>query len=186
MKVIKRVLHILLVTIGILSAIGLSYVGGYIVRWFVWLICFMWEIFNGQSYVTEWIANHDEIVHILCSFTFLPLLVLLLIIESDGDSYSSSAVNFRHSRNKYNYTDDLNDIKKRQFSFVDASGAYRRWGDDFIDFKGNWCSWGTGFYDYDGNYIKWGNSYKDSSGAYRRWGDDFIDGAGRWVTNIPQ
>ena len=23
--------------------------------------------------------------------------------------------------------------------FVDASGSYRRWGDDFVDCKGNWC-----------------------------------------------
>lgn len=65
--------------------------------------------------------------------------------------------------------------------YVDASGAYRNFGEDFIDCNGNWCRWGDGFYDYDGNYIRWGNTYKDSSGAYRRWGEDFIDGAGNWI-----
>ena len=186
MRFIKKVLHILLVAIGILSAIGLSYVGGYIVQWFVWLICFIWEILNGQSSVTEWVANHDKVVHILCSFSFLPILVLLVIVESGGNASSSLSADHRHNMNNYKYTDELNDIKKHQFSFVDASGAYRHWGDDFIDFKGNWCSWGAGFYDYDGNYIRWGNPYKDSSGAYRCWGDDFIDGVGHWVTNIPR
>ena len=90
--------------------------------------------------------------------------------------------------------------------YVDASGAYRMFGEDFIDCRGNWCRterkwkwawgkhqwsrgaerqnlcrWGEGFYDYEGNYIRWGNTYKDSSGAYRRWGEDFVDGAGNWV-----
>ena len=58
--------------------------------------------------------------------------------------------------------------------YVDASGAYRMFGEDFIDCRGNWCR-------YEGNYIRWGNTYKDSSGAYRRWGEDFVDGAGNWV-----
>ena len=51
--------------------------------------------------------------------------------------------------------------------YVDASGAYRMFGEDFIDCRGNWCRWGEGFYDYEGNYIRWGNTYKDSSGAYQ-------------------
>lgn len=38
--------------------------------------------------------------------------------------------------------------------YADASGAYRRGGEDFIDCEGNWCKWGTGFYDYDKNYIR--------------------------------
>lgn len=79
------------------------------------------------------------------------------------------------------YEEEREDIMRRQFGFVDCSGAYRRWGDSFVDFKGNWCQWGDGFYDYDGNYIRWGETYKDSSGAYRRWGDDFVDCDGNWV-----
>ena len=39
--------------------------------------------------------------------------------------------------------------------YVDASGAYRMFGEDFIDCRGNWCRWGEGFYDYEGNYIRW-------------------------------
>ena len=34
--------------------------------------------------------------------------------------------------------------------YVDASGAYRMFGEDFIDCRGNWCRWGEGFYDYEG------------------------------------
>ncbi len=29
--------------------------------------------------------------------------------------------------------------------YVDASGAYRMFGEDFIDCRGNWCRWGKGF-----------------------------------------
>ena len=87
-----------------------------------------------------------------------------------------------YSHNNFNSYDTLNSCSnKNNIVFADASGSYRRWGDDFVDCKGNWCKWGTGFYDYDGNYIRWGNMYKDISGAYRRWGDDFVDGNGDWV-----
>lgn len=79
------------------------------------------------------------------------------------------------------YEQDVREMKIKQFSFVDCSGAYRKWGDTFIDHKGNYCSWGSGFYDYDDNYIHWGSTYKDSSGAYRHWGDDFVDAAGNYV-----
>lgn len=79
------------------------------------------------------------------------------------------------------YEKEREDIKRREFGFVDCSGAYRRWGDSFVDTEGNWCQWGDGFYDYDGNYIRWGETYKDSSGAYRRFGDDFVDCEGNWV-----
>lgn len=88
--------------------------------------------------------------------------------QSNGSTYKS-------------YEQDVREMKIKQFSFVDCSGAYRKWGDTFIDHKGNYCSWGSGFYDYDDNYIHWGNTYKDSSGAYRHWGDDFVDAAGNYV-----
>lgn len=97
-------------------------------------------------------------------------------------NYGYSTSNNRTS-NSYSksYEEDLRETNRKQFSYVDCSGSYRRWGDDFVDHQGNWCSWGSGFYDYDDNYIRWGGTYKDSSGAYRRWGDDFVDGAGNYV-----
>lgn len=186
MRILKKLLYILLAIIGLAAAIGLSYIGGYIVRWFVWLICFIWELIGGQNTVTIWINHHDQAMHIICSFVVLPLLVFFVISGGTKDSSLSSASDTGSNERNYNYIDDLNDIKRHQFSFVDASGAFRRWGDDFIDCKENCCSWGSGFYDYDGNYIRWGSTFKDSSGAYRRWGDDFVDGAGHWVTNLPQ
>lgn len=87
----------------------------------------------------------------------------------------------RLNKEGFSYENEIDDSAKRNFLYVDASGAYRRWGEAFVDCRGNWCSWGSGFYDVEGNYITWGNMYKDSSGAYRRWGDDFVDGAGNYI-----
>lgn len=35
------------------------------------------------------------------------------------------------------YDSEMRDYEQRTFSFVDASGAYRRWGDDFVDGAGS-------------------------------------------------
>lgn len=179
MKIIKNIFYFLLAIVGIAAAIGISYIGGYIVRWFVWLICFICEIFLGENFIITWIGTHDTAMHIICSFTVIPILILGILSEGTGNT--SSAGSHHSQRNTYSYEDDLRDSRERSFCFVDVSGAYRRWGDSFIDHKGNWCSWGSGFYDYDDNYIRWGGTYKDSSGAYRRWGDDFVDAAGNYV-----
>lgn len=108
-------------------------------------------------------------------------------VNSNQSDKNQESINYSGTSNveKQNisitYENDREDYERRTFSYVDASGAYRRWGDDFIDCKGNWCKWGEGFYDMDGNYVKWGEMYKDKSGAYRRWGEDFVDGAGNYV-----
>lgn len=100
--------------------------------------------------------------------------------RSSNSGFNNSS-NSSNSQKTFSYEDEMRDYNRKHFCFVDASGAYRYWGDDFVDTKGNWCRWGTGFYDYAGNYIRWGSTFQDSSGAYRHWGDDFIDGAGNWV-----
>ena len=41
------------------------------------------------------------------------------------------------STNNYSYDSEMRDYEQRTFSFVDASGAYRRWGDDFVDGAGS-------------------------------------------------
>ena len=87
----------------------------------------------------------------------------------------------RDYQNRGYYEKPKQNISANKTTYVDASGAFRHFGDDFIDCKGNWCKWGSGFYDYDGNYIRWGETYKDSSGSYRKFGDDFVDGEGNWV-----
>ena len=182
MKILKKILYFLIAIVCIAAAIGISYIGGYIIRWFVWLICFIWEIFRGKNAVTIWIDNHDTIVHIICSFLTLPSMALIAFSES-GSTNSTTAGNYKNASN-FSYDDEVKEMNRNNFYFVDCSGSYRRWGDSFIDHKGNWCSWGSGFYDYDDNYIRWGGTYKDCSGAYRRWGDTFIDCAGNHI-HIP-
>lgn len=100
--------------------------------------------------------------------------------HSTSNAYTSTAVS--HQTNSYkSYEEDMRETKIRQFSFVDAQGNYRRWGDTFVDCKGNYVRWGGTFVDGAGNYVKWGNSFVDGSGSYRNWGDNFIDGAGNHV-----
>lgn len=181
MKIVKNIFCVVLGIIGIAGLIGLCCVGGYIIRWFLWLICFVWEIFFGKTALTTWIGNHDIATHIICSF-LTPIAFALIIFSESGDSSSSSGAN--HYSTTTSYYNGAESTNKNGFSFVDCSGCYRHWGDDFIDHQGNWCKWGTGFYDYDDNYIRWGETYKDCSGAYRRWGDTFIDCAGNHI-HIP-
>jgi len=96
-------------------------------------------------------------------------------------SYNSSG-NYSDNGNSYkSYEEDVRETKRHQFSFVDAEGNYRRWGDGFIDCKGNYVQWGGTFVDGAGNYVSWGNSFVDGGGSHRRWGDDFVDGAGNYV-----
>lgn len=165
-------------TLGIIALVIISAIGGYIIRWLLWLVCFLWEIFHGKNAFTIWVAHHDTIVHIICSVFTLPALALMILSESGSSSSTDSGTT--DGRN-INYENEVREMGRNSFSFVDCSGSYRRWGDDFIDHKGNWCSWGSGFYDYDDNYIHWGGTYKDSSGAYRHWGDNFVDDAGNYV-----
>ena len=95
--------------------------------------------------------------------------------HNSGYNYSVGEVSHK------SYEEDVRETKINQFSFVDASGSYRRWGDTFVDCKGNYVSWGGTFVDGAGNYVAWGNSFVDGAGNYRRWGDDFVDGAGNYV-----
>lgn len=95
--------------------------------------------------------------------------------HNSGDNYSVGVVSHK------SYEEDLRETKINQFSFVDASGSYRRWGDTFVDCKGNYVRWGGTFVDGAGNYVAWGNSFVDGAGSYRSWGDDFVDGAGNYV-----
>lgn len=95
--------------------------------------------------------------------------------NNSNRSYSDNRVSYK------SYEEDVRETKRHQFSFVDAEGNYRRWGDGFIDCKGNYVRWGGTFVDGAGNYVNWGNSFVDGSGSYRRWGDDFVDGAGNYV-----
>lgn len=95
--------------------------------------------------------------------------------EKSGKSCSSEEESYK------SYEEDLRETNINQFSFVDAEGNYRRWGDGFIDCKGNYVRWGSAFVDGAGNYVQWGNSFVDGGGSYRNWGDDFVDGAGNYV-----
>lgn len=95
---------------------------------------------------------------------------------------SNSSTSDHQTANSYkSYEEDVRETKRHQFSFVDAEGNYRRWGDGFIDCKGNYVQWGGTFVDGAGNYVSWGNSFVDGGGSHRRWGDDFVDGAGNYV-----
>lgn len=159
----------MLIFLGILLCIAL----GWLIRWGIWLGCFFLDFFCDWA-IIDWIVEHDTIMLVICSC----LAPFLLIGEKKSSDNSGKTSNLASEpRENFDYLNN----RKEFDCFVDASGAYRNFGDDFIDCEGNWCKWGTGFYDCDGNYIKWGNVYRDSSGAYRNFGDDFIDGSGNWV-----
>lgn len=164
---------LILVILGIMICIAT----GWLIRWMIWLACFFIDFWYDWA-IIDWIVEHDTIMLIICS-CIAPFLLLAEFIKTDSSDDASNQKK-SHSMNTNHTSGNLSDSKSAEF-FVDASGAYRNFGDDFIDCRGNWCKWGTGFYDYDGNYIKWGDIYKDCSGAYRRWGEDFIDGSGNWV-----
>lgn len=77
------------------------------------------------------------------------------------------------------YNRQMDAIYKREFSFRDFSGAYRRYGDKFIDSKGNWASW-DGFYDSAGNWAN-GDSFVDGHGNWASLDRGFWDFKGNWV-----
>lgn len=185
MELLLKILKIIgiIIIVGIIGIILIVISGfcGLILRWFTYLVCFIIDIFY-DSVIIDWIGEHDTAMLVICSCVSALGIVLWFfgLIQSDGNSHPVYSPNYSH--NNFNSYDTLNSCSnKNNIVFADASGSYRRWGDDFVDCKGNWCKWGTGFYDYDGNYIRWGNMYKDISGAYRRWGDYFVDGNGDWV-----
>lgn len=185
LDVIKKIFIAIGIVCLVVLGIGLCIVAGYIIRWLVWLFCFIIEIGSGSNAVIRWIANHDTAMHIICSCLAPVILVVSVICASTpNNSNNNKSNNYKDDNNNFNYEKEVKEMKRNSFSFVDCSGCHRHWGDSFIDHKGNWCSWGSGFYDYDDNYIHWGNTYKDSSGAYRHWGDDFVDCAGDYV-HIP-
>lgn len=184
MEVIKTILSFLFAALVVIVGVVLSYFVGYLLQWVVWLIFAIYELFLGGNAFTHWVANNDNIVHIICSVISFFLLAAGFADNGGHNRVVQSSNTEKDTENNFNYFDEAADMKRRNFSFVDCSGAYRKWGDTFIDHKGNYCRWGTGFYDYDDNYIYWGGTYKDCSGAYRHWGDDFIDVAGNYV-NIP-
>lgn len=95
--------------------------------------------------------------------------------EDNGDSSSFSG----------SYQKDIETAYIKGFSFVDASGAHRKWGDDFIDYKGNWCSWGGSFYDKELNYRSWGETFVDGCGNFGSLRDGFYDAAGNWIPGYP-
>lgn len=185
-KILKAMLLWFLFALAIIVAVTASYFGGFLIRWCVWFVGAIYEFIFGGNTFTHWVANHDGIVHIICSIFCFFLIIAIMVDAAEGSKKSGGTHTSQVKKETSNYFSDVEDMKRRNFSFVDCSGAYRRYGDTFIDHKGNYCRWGTGFYDYDDNYIQWGNTFKDSSGAYRRWGDDFVDGAGHWVTNVPK
>lgn len=196
MDTIKNIFSIIGILIlgvcGITIAIIGSFVCGLILRFCVYFICFILQIFGDFAFV-DWVDNHHTATLVICSL-ISALGIASPIMAGVKSSDSGKRVEYKNYRNDYSETyssyamnnmrsqfDSYLEEKRCRVVFADASGAYRKWGDDFVDCKGNWCKWGEAFYDYDGNYIRWGNTYKDMSGAYRRWGDDFIDGNGDWV-----
>lgn len=168
----------------ILCVVG-CYFLGYLIRWCIWLVGAIYELFFGRNAVTRWIANHDEAVRIICSVASFIVMVLNFIHgksdNSTGKSYENDDESSDNDENEFSYEKERSDMIKRNFIYVDCSGNYRCWGEDFVDHKGNWCKWGSGFYDYDDNYIPWGGTYKDSSGSYRNFGDDFVDCRGNYI-----
>jgi len=180
MKNVFKFLKTLIIIIGVvllgIAIVVSSVFFGKVLRWLLYVICFIIDIFNpGEQPIIEWIYAHDMLMLVICS-----ILAGIYIVSYVLEENTSMKINY--SRTSGPGTNTISDIEvSKNLTFVDASGAYRRWGEDFIDCQGNWCQWGSGFYDYDENYIYWGNTYKDSSGAYRRWGEDFVDGDGNWV-----
>ena len=156
---------------GIIIALIASVIGGWLIRAIIWVICIGINFWYDSS-VVDCISNHDTIMLIICSvIAFILMLAELFSVQDKERDYQDSGY----------YEKPKQNISANKTTYVDASGAFRHFGDDFIDCKGNWCKWGSGFYDYDGNYIRWGETYKDSSGSYRKFGDDFVDGEGNWV-----
>lgn len=179
MEIIKNFLKFLLGICIAALAVIISIIGGWFLRYAIWIFCFLCTILKGEGPITNWICSHDAAMLLICSIIFLPLFIIGILRDS-GDR--SSGGNYKSSGGKrISFDEELRDMNRNSFVFIDCSGSYRRWGDDFIDHKGNWCQWGSGFYDYDDNYIHWGGTYKDSSGAYRHWGDNFVDAAGNYV-----
>lgn len=175
MGTIKKILSTLFTIVGcifgIIIAFIASVIGGWVLRAIIWVICIGINFWYDSS-VVDWISNHDTIMLIICSiFAFILILAEMLSVQDKKIDY----------QDREYYEKPKQNMSANKKTYVDASGAFRHFGDDFIDCKGNWCKWGSGFYDYDGNYIRWGETYKDSSGSYRKFGDDFVDGEGNWV-----
>ncbi len=183
MKLLKLIGKVILSIIAIALFIIASVVLGLFIRWFLYLICFFMKIlnfildFSFVDTIINWVETHDTGMWIIGS-CISPFFIVAFFSSSPSSSgnQTRNRTNIDRDYQIYESSGNSNNI-----TFADASGAYRRWGDDFIDCKGNWCKWGTAFYDNEGNYIRWGNTYQDISGSYRRWGDDFIDGNGDWV-----
>lgn len=152
-------LFILIVCGIILLFIG-SFVMGVILQQFVYFVCFILRIF-GYSSFADWAESNNIVLLIICCIisalcVFIPIISGLASRDSskirqgiDYDEYT----NYSNDNNTNYFWGSYSEDKRKRITFVDASGAYR----------------------------KWGNTYKDMSGAYRSWGDDFVDGDGNWV-----
>lgn len=92
---------------------------------------------------------------------------------------TSSRITFEDACNVYNQ--EMDEAYKRNFGYIDPSGAYRRWGETFVDYKGNWCSWGGSFYDKELNYRRWGDAFIDGRGNWGSLEHGFYDAVGNWI-----
>lgn len=174
MKVIKIIGKILLFVLITAAIILVSAIGGWVLRYLVWLICFLIEILGNDWAIIDWISNNDTIMWIICSVVFWPIIILAAISGCGSSNTTTGNSNAYGDYSKPTH-------RSNSIEFVDAAGNWRRSGDDFIDYRGCWCKWGGEFVDGGGNWRKWGDDFIDGSGCWRRWGDDFVDGAGNWV-----
>lgn len=170
MKVLKIIGGTLLFILIAAVVVVVSVIGGWLLRYLIWVICFLFEIVGKGGVVVDWISNHDTLIWIICSVAIWPMII-------------SGALGGGSSSNTYTLGSDGNKLtcQSNSIEFVDAGGNWRHYGDDFIDCRGCWCKWGGEFVDNGGNWRKWGDDFVDGSGSWRRWGDDFVDGAGNWV-----
>lgn len=129
-KILSTLFTIVVCIFGIIIAFIASVIGGWVLRAIIWVICIGINFWYDSS-VVDWISNHDTIMLIICSiFAFILILAEMLSVQDKKIDY----------QDREYYEKPKQNISANKKTYVDASGAFRHFGDDFIDCKGNWCN----------------------------------------------
>lgn len=130
MKFIETVLSIIAFVLFAFCAIVFfvlgTLFGGYVLRYFVYLVCFFVQIFGDYAFVS-WVENNETVLYVICC-VISALIILLMFSSSSSSSGSySSSNNYLEDNNASNFGDSYSEEKRKRITFVDASGAYRKW-----------------------------------------------------------
>ena len=108
MKFIETVLSIIAFVLFAFCAIVFfvlgTLFGGYVLRYFVYLVCFFVQIFGDYAFVS-WVENNETVLYVICC-VISALIILLMFSSSSSSSGSySSSNNYSEDNNASNFWD---------------------------------------------------------------------------------